>query len=89
MGFYAGTAEISDTHSHSGITERSAPQDNPAEPGRVMAFTFRTIRFLIFQPVINRWHFFVSITIIFLKGTSEIFTFKEDDCERKNMAGFT
>lgn len=53
-----------------------------------MAFTFRTIRFLIFQPEINRWRFFVSITIIFLKGTGGIFTFKEDDCESKSMDGF-
>ncbi|MEE9864306.1 hypothetical protein [Escherichia coli] len=53
-----------------------------------MATTFRTIRFLIFQPEINRWRFFVSITIIFLKGTGGIFTFKEDDCESKSMDGF-
>lgn len=53
-----------------------------------MAFTFRTIRFLIFQPGINQLRFFVSITIIFLKGTGGIFTFnKEDDCE--SMDDFT
>nr|WP_273968370.1 N-acetylmuramoyl-L-alanine amidase-like domain-containing protein [Enterobacter cancerogenus] len=53
-----------------------------------MVFTFCTVRFLIFQPGINRYRFYVSISIIFLKGTDGIFTFKKNDCVNKSMDGF-
>ncbi|EFC55671.1 hypothetical protein ENTCAN_07857 [Enterobacter cancerogenus ATCC 35316] len=51
MGFCAGTDKISDNNLHKDITERSDPT---RASGRMMAFTFFIIQFLIFQPGINQ-----------------------------------